>query len=63
MSSNTDYLFTYGKQEYGIYGREANEFFTKDYFNELENVTVNSHKGEHVYDSISIVRFLNKIKQ
>ena len=63
MSSNTDYLFTYGKQEYGIYGREANEFLTKDYYSELENVTVNSHKGKHVYDSISTVRFLNKIKQ
>lgn len=63
MSSNTDYLFTYGKQEYGIYGREANEFLTKDYFSELENVTVNSHNGKHVYDSISTVRFLNKIKQ
>ena len=59
-SSNTGYLFTYGKQELGIYGREANEFFTKDYFKELQNVTMNFHKGKHVYDSIAIVRFLKQ---
>lgn len=41
----------------------ANKFFTKNYYNELENITVISHKGKHVYDSIAIVRFLNKIKQ
>lgn len=57
--SNTSYLFTYGKGESGIYGKEAREYFTKKYFKSLENVKVDFHSGGHIYDIETITNFIN----
>lgn len=58
-ASNSSYLFTYGKGESGIYGKEASEYLTKKYFENLKNVKVDFHSGGHTYDIETITNFLN----
>jgi hypothetical protein len=61
--SNTNYLFTYGKHESGIYGQEANEYITENYFKQLQNITMSFHEGKHIYDSIASVNFIKQKKE
>lgn len=61
--SNTNYLFTYGKHESGIYGQEANDYITENYFKQLQNITMSFHEGKHIYDSIASVNFIKQKKK
>ena len=60
--STTNYLLTYGQRETGVYGQEANNYITNNYFENLKNVTTKFHKGGHVYDSITVLNFLKQKK-
>jgi hypothetical protein len=53
--SSTRFLFTYGKKERGIYGIEAHERFTCDYFADLPNVECMVHKQGHGFP-IPVIR-------
>ena len=58
--SKTNYLFTYGKHESGVYGQEAKEKMTDNYFKHLQNVTVSYHEGKHIYDRVTSEGFIKK---
>lgn len=56
--SATRYLFTYGKQEKGIYGIEAEQHYTCNFFNALGNVRCMTHSSDHAFPIHAVDNFL-----
>lgn len=56
--SSTRFLFTYGKLEEGMYGVEARENITRDYYRDLDNVEFHVHNRGHRFPPRRIGRFL-----
>jgi hypothetical protein len=60
-NSNTKYLFTWGRQEQGVYGAEAEVECTAGFFSDLPNVTCEVHGGGHMFPRSLITGFLREI--
>ena len=56
--SGTKYLFTYGKKEDGIYGREARERLTCSFLSKLPSVTCAIHDEGHIIQRDIVLPFL-----
>jgi hypothetical protein len=54
----TQFLFTWGQQETGIYGVEGRQKLTAKYFADLPNVKCHVHSKGHVYHDLVIADFL-----
>lgn len=54
QNSNTEYLFTWGWEERGIYGVEAWYRCTRAFFGSLSNVTCVSHDTGHVFPAMEV---------
>lgn len=61
-ASDTEYLFTWGRDESGIYGVEAWYRCTRSYFSGLSNVTCVSHGGGHIFPVETISVFLDNLR-
>lgn len=53
----TKFLFTYGLDEKGIYGKDANENLTKEFLKGFANVSFSIHPKGHIYYEPYIVDF------
>lgn len=58
QGSETEYLFTWGLQETGIYRAEAVLGCTANFFSELPNVTCVVHGGRHRFPRLEVTDFL-----
>ena len=56
--SATRYLFTYGEQEKGIYGIEAEQHDTCSFFKALGNVRCMTHSSDHAFPIHAVDNFL-----
>lgn len=57
---NTEFLFTWGVQETGLYGLEAKEHMTAKFFSHLPNVRSYIHPKAHYYIETIVKEFLEK---
>jgi predicted esterase len=55
---STQYLFTYGQAERGIYGHETVEKTTENFLKELDNAHFHYHSGGHDFPARKVVSFL-----
>lgn len=60
LATKTRYLFTWGKQEPGAYGKEAREGDTFRYLDQLPNVRALGHEGGHVFPVVEIQQFFRE---
>jgi len=56
-NTDTQFLFTWGEKEGGLYGKEAKDRLTEDFFKGMENVHTNIHPEGHVYYEPAITEF------
>lgn len=61
--SGTSFLFTWGQDETGPYGVEAAEQITKEFFQDLPNVTCHIHPEGHIYYEPVISEYLSTNNQ
>lgn len=60
--STTNFLFTWGLDEQGLYGKDAHMRTTQNFFKPLPNVKSIIHKEGHVYYEPAIIEFLSSGK-
>ena len=59
--SPTRYLFTYGRQERGIYKIESEEGCSCKFFKDLSNVTCTAHSFGHTFPPRMVDKFLSSV--
>lgn len=59
--TNTQFLFTWGKKEGGLYGKDAEKRLTSKFFEGMTNVQIYIHQEGHVYYEPAIIEFLQNI--
>jgi esterase/lipase len=57
---STQYLFSFGEAEAGIYGYESIEKMTEKSFDKIKNIQFVYHPDAHVFPTEAIVSFLKK---
>lgn len=57
---STQYMFTFGEAEAGIYGYESVEKVTEKSFNKIKNIQFYYHPDAHVFPVEAIISFLKK---
>lgn len=60
--SKTNFLFTWGELETGIYGKEAQHKWASTYFEDQNNIKTVVHPEGHIYHEKTIINFLDSLK-